>query len=90
MVLYKYQIQFHHIKHLFNKNREAAKKVLLLMAGPLRGGGRGVKARPLRKKNFYFYFVPTDIKVGGRGGGEGLNGPAIKRRTFLRLPIRST
>ena len=42
--------------------REAAKKkVPPLVAGPLRGGGRGVKAGPLRKKELFFltffYFV---------------------------------
>ena len=40
--------------------REAAKKVLLLMAGPLRGGG-GVKGRQLRKKELFkklnFFFI---------------------------------
>ena len=33
-----------------------------------------VKAGPLRKKlllNFYFYFVPTAIKLGYEHGGEG-------------------
>ena len=34
-------------QNIILKVREAAKKVLLLMAGPLRGGG--VKGRPLRK-----------------------------------------
>ena len=33
--------------------REAAKKNPPLMAGPIRGGGGGVKAEPLRKKNFF-------------------------------------
>jgi len=32
--------------------REAAKKVLFLVAGPLRGGG-GYTGVPLRKKNFF-------------------------------------
>jgi len=49
--------------------REAEKKVLLLMGGPLRGG-RVVKAGPLRKKelfmNFYFYFVTTPMNPGGK------------------------
>ena len=33
--------------------KEAAKKVLQLVVGPLREGGGVVKAGPLRKKNFY-------------------------------------
>ena len=58
------------------------------MAGPLRGGGEGVKGRAIKdKKNFFgtFFFqrskVPTAIKRGG--GGLGLNGLAFKRSTFL-------
>jgi len=55
--------------------REAAKKVLLLKAGPL------------RKNNFFwnlfFSNIPMAIKLEG-GGGLGLNGQAIKKRT--RLP----
>ena len=56
--------------------REAAKEVLLLMAGPLR-----------KKYLFWNLFsnVPTAIKL--EGGGVGLNGPAIKNRTFFRLPL---
>ena len=50
------------------------KKVLLLMAGPL------------RKLFFYHFFqrsrISTAIKLEG-GGGLGLNGPAIKRKTFF-------
>ena len=47
--------------------REAEKKVLLLMAGPLRGGG--VKGRAKGKNNF---FSPNVL----------INGPTIKRRIF--------
>ena len=56
------------------------KKVLLLMSGPL------------RKKELIFFQrskIFTTIKVEGRrGGGElGLNGPAIKRRTFFAASL---
>ena len=51
--------------------REAAKKVLLLMAGPLRGGG-GKGQGHLGKKSFLERFfkrsnVPTAIKLEGGG-----------------------
>ena len=36
--------------------REAAIKILLLMAGPLRGGGGGKRAGDLRKKKFFGNF----------------------------------
>ena len=54
--------------------REAAKKVLLLMAGP--------------EKNIFFgtFFssVPTFQRpLSSRGGGLGLNGPVIQRITFF-------
>ena len=63
------------------KLREAAKKALLLMAGPLRGGG-GVKGRAIKEKKLFFDLskISRAIKIEG-GGGLGLNGPAIKRRT---------
>ena len=32
------------------QNKGSRQKVLFLMAGPLRGGGRGVKGRPLLEK----------------------------------------
>ena len=54
--------------------REAAKKVFLLMAGSLRGGQGS-----LRKKLLFFQ---SSIKLEGEGG-LGLNGPAIRRRTFF-------
>ena len=53
--------------------REAAKKVLLLMAGPFRGGG-GIKGQAIKEKKTFFgtFFqrsnIPTAIKLkGGRG-----------------------
>ena len=37
--------------------REAAKKVLFLVAGPLRGGGGGsIKEKKILKKSFFFLF----------------------------------
>ena len=48
--------------------REAAKKVLLLMAGPLRvgwGGGRAIK----EKITFDFYFVAKFQRPSSGGGG---------------------
>ena len=55
--------------------REAAKKVLFLVAGPLRGGGR---AWPLKK-------VPFPLSSRG-GGGKALVVRPLKKELFLRLP----
>ena len=60
------------------------------MAGPLIGGG-GLWDGPLRKEElFWNHFFPTFQTANEleRGGGLGLNDPAINRRTFflLRLP----
>ena len=57
-----------------NELGKPPKKVLLLMARPLRGGG--VKRPGQRSK------ISTAMKLKG-GGGLGLNGPAIMRRTFF-------
>ena len=62
--------------------REVAKKVLLLMAGPLRGGWG--KAGPLRKKNFFPTFPTFQRPLSSKwGGGLGINCSAIKRRPFF-------
>ena len=62
--------------------RKAAKKVFLLI-GPSRGGWEG---RAIKEKKLEPFFQrsndPTDIKLEG-GGGLGVNGPAIKKRTFF-------
>ena len=59
-----------------DKVEEAAKKNILLMAGPLRGG-EGAKGWAIKgKRSFFetlFLFccqVPTAIKLGGSGGGR--------------------
>ena len=57
------------------------------MAGLLRGGVKGLAVKG--KINLLLTFfqrsnVPTAIKL---EGGLGLNGPAIKRKFFLRLPL---
>ena len=63
------------------------KKVLLLMAGPLRGGGKGWAI--IEKKTFFWnLFFPrskisTAIKLGGGGGGLDRNCPASQRITFF-------
>ena len=62
------------------------------MAGPLRGVG--VKGRAIKKKITFFLkpFFPA-LQNNGHwaiwrgGGGLGLNGPAIKKRTFFGLPL---
>ena len=58
------------------------------MAGPSRGGGvKGRAIKDKKKASFFNLFfqrpkISTAIKL--EGGGElGLNGPAIKRRTFF-------
>ena len=53
----------------------------------LRGGG--VKGRAIKKKLFLEPFVPTFQRpLSSRGGGGlGLNGPAIKRRTFFAASL---
>ena len=62
----------------YGEVREAPKKVLLLMAGPLRGGGG--RAGPLREKEIFltFFFqysnISTAIKLETGGG---------KRSTFF-------
>ena len=62
------------------------------MAGPLRGGGGGKGPGHLGKNNFLWdlFFqrskISTAIKL--EGGGLGLNGPAIKRRTFCGFQYR--
>ena len=70
--------------------REAAKKIIVLMAVPLRGGPGGKKFAIKKKKTFsgIFFFnlmkkfrMPLSSRVGG--GGEGLNGIAIKKRLPL-------
>ena len=62
--------------------REAAKKVLLLVAGPIRGGG-GLTGVPLRK--FFFFNVRKKVPMTTkqRGRAKGLSGRAIKKRTFF-------
>ena len=41
------------------------------------------------KRGTFFSNVPTAIKLeGGRGGGLGLNGPAIKRINFFAASLR--
>ena len=60
----------------FRLSKGSRQKVLLLMAGPLRGGGGG----PLRKKTFFGTFFsnfPTAIKL------EGARGLGRKRITFF-------
>ena len=59
-------------------------KVLLLMAGPLRGG---VKGPAIKEKKIFFQHskVPTAIKLEG-GWGLGLNGPAIKYESLKNMP----
>ena len=42
------------LKKYWKRLREAAKKVLFLVARPLRGWGGRVNAGPLRKKNFFW------------------------------------
>ena len=62
------------------------------MSGPLRGA-KGLKGRAIKEKKTFFgtFFSqrsndPTAIKLEG-GGWLGLNGLAIKRTFFLRLPL---
>ena len=54
------------------------------MAGPLRGG---VKGRAIKEKitffNLFFQSSKTSTAIMLKGGGLGLNGPDIKRRTFF-------
>ena len=63
------------------------------MAGLLRGGG-GVKGRSIKEKRTFlgtfFFNVPTfQQPFSSRGGGGlGLNGPAINRRTFFAASLR--
>ena len=65
------------------------------MAGPLRGGGEGYRAGPLRKKELIMEpFFPkfqrplSFFGLSSRGGsGLGLNVPAFKRRTFFAASI---
>ena len=63
--------------------REAAKKVILLMALPFRGG----EAKPFRKNECFFTFFPTAkirLPLSSRRVGEwGLHGTAIKKITFF-------
>ena len=59
------------------------------MAGPLRAGG-GKGPGQLGKNNFFVTIfqrskISTPIKL--EGGGLGLNGPAIKRRTFFSASL---
>ena len=65
-------------------------RVLLLMAGLLRGEGGGVKDRAIKEKNNFFLTfisqssnVPTAIKL--EGGGEALIARPL-REELLRLP----
>ena len=52
------------------------------MAGPLRGGGGGVKGRAIKEKRTFLTFFLQRSKLEG-GGGLGLNGTAIEGRTFF-------
>ena len=58
------------------------------MAGPLKKKRGGVKSQDTEEKNSNFWNlfsnVPTAITLEGLGV-LGLNGPAIKRRTFFLL-----
>ena len=69
-------------------SKESRKKCFLLMAGPLRGG-EGVKARAIKEKITFFGTFFSNVPkfqrpLSSRGGGRlGLNGPAIKSRTFF-------
>ena len=69
--------------------REAAKKVILLEVGPLRGGGVG-KGWTTKKKEFFWSSrktseknVPTKLK-----GVRALVVGPLKKRTFMWLPLR--
>ena len=61
------------------------------MAGPLRGGG--VKGRAIKEKITFFLTFFSNVPkfqrlLSLRGeGGLGLNGPAIKRRTFVSASL---
>ena len=63
---------------------QGSRKKSLLMAGPLREGGGAFRKKELFLEHF---FSPKFQNVNGheaRGvGWLGLNGPAIKRRTFF-------
>ena len=70
------------------------KKVLLVIAGPLRGGG-GVKGRAIMEKIIFWHLffqrsnLPGAMKLEG-GWGLGLNGQAIKRRTFFAASLKQS
>ena len=59
------------------------------MAGPLRGRGGGVKGRGIKEKKTFFgtFFQRSNGHYVRGGWGFGLNGPAIKRRTFFAASI---
>ena len=64
---------------------EAAKKVLFLVARPLRGG-RGVRARPLGKKELLFYiFIYLSPKMEKYFLSKSLKAGPIKKKK-MRLP----
>ena len=66
--------------------REAAKKVLFLVAGPLRGGE--VNGCATKEKRTFFNVrkkVPMATKPRG-GGAKGLSGRATKKITFCGFP----
>ena len=84
------KLLFEALKKLFFL-REAEKTSLKCLAIKMGGGSRGPGHQG--KNNFFwnlFYNVPKSQRpLSSRGGGGlGLNGPAVKRRTFfLRLPL---
>ena len=63
---------------------EVGKKVIFLMAVPLRGGGGGIALSIKKKKVFLSFFltclkIPTAIKLEGLGRGKAL----------IELPLRT-
>ena len=62
------------------------------MAWPLRGGG-GVKGQAIKEKITFFVTFFANVQKFRRplssrvGGGLGLNGPAIKTRTFFAASL---
>ena len=66
-------------------HREAAKKVLFLVGSPLRGGY--LLKKNFKKKLFVAVLMNTNPKRGG--GLKVLVDCPLKKRNFLRIPIRN-
>ena len=94
MNIYVYTISFQLSLKLSKKKYQKVNILIIILLATKEsraGPGGGVKGRAIKEKiTFLEPFFPTFQRPLSqrRGGGLGLNGPAIKRRTFFAASLR--